>query len=239
MTVVAAPSGLAVPSLFELVRRVRREVTKETLSTLNDDVINNVVVDAINDATADIYNRARWNWAKTQAGIVWISGQSEYPLPPDFRQMATELNINNICLKETSIEEWWRNTYTPSWNANTSVSGQPMMYMVDMQKIKVWPTPSDSFIALIPSTPMIYYRYPSRRLVLTTDSANSPDVPFQFIEALHRYAVGMLKMHLEFTDFQKEIDRYEAIILNRIQTEIIQVHGTRVRPRDWRTTNYG
>jgi hypothetical protein len=238
MTVVAAPSNPAVPSLFDLVKRVRREVTKETLVTLNDDVLNNVVIDAINDATADIYNRTRWNWAKTQAGIVWIANQSEYPLPPDFRQLATELAINAMTLKEVSLEEWYRNTYTPSWNANSSMSGQPMMYMVDMQKLKVWPTPSADFVASMPNSPMIYYRKPSRRLVLA-DTANTPDVPNEFIEALHRFGVGMLKMFLEFTDFQKELDRYETIILNRIQTEIVSAHPSRVRPRNWRTTNYG
>jgi hypothetical protein len=85
---------------------------------------------------------------------------------------------------------------------------------------------------------MIYYRTPSRRLTLA-DTANSPDVPSQFIEALHRFGVGMLKMFLEFTDFQKELDRYEAIILNRIQTEIVSAHPSRVRPRNWRTANFG
>jgi hypothetical protein len=238
MTVVAAPSNLAVPSLFDLVKRARREVTKETLVTLTDDVLNNVIIDAINDATADIYNRTRWNWAKTQAGIVWVASQSEYPLPPDFRQLATELCISSIQLKEVSLEEWFHNTYTPTWNANSTISGQPMMYMVDMQKIKVWPTPSTDFVAQMPNSPMIYYRKPSRRLTIS-DSANSPDVPNEFIEALHRFAVGMLKMFLEFSDFNNDLKRYEDIILNRIQTEIVAAHPSRVRPRNWRTANFG
>lgn len=239
MTTVQSNTALTTPSLLALTTRIRRAVTKETLSSLTDDPVNNTIVDAINDSVADIYYRNRWNWAKTLGNIQLQSATSEYPLPANFFRMATEPAVYNATLIEVSPEEWERNTYTPSWNSNAAIAGQPNIYMLDRALIKFWPTPSDSFIAAYPTIPIIYYRKPPARLVLATDSANSPDVPPEFIEILSAYGVFRLKLFLHYDDAPVEMDRYEKLLLNRIQTDLISVHPSRLRPRNFRSANFG
>lgn len=239
MTTVLKTTGYTTPTLLALVSRCRREVTKESLTTLNDDPINNVLIDAINDAVSDIYFKSRWNWRKQSWNILWTSAQTDYPLPADFDQLATEIVVNNVALKEISPEEWWRNTYAPSWNSNSSISGQPSIYTVDRALLKVWPLPSDDFVTQTPISVAYYYRQPSSMLVLANDASNSPDVPADFTEALVRFAVARLKVFLQWTDFAIDQKRYEEIVTNRLQTDMLTAHPTRVRPRNWRTANFG
>lgn len=238
MTVVASNNFDATPTLLALASRIRRAVTKESLVTLTDDPVNNVIVDAINDAVNAIYYSNRWNWTRTAGSIIIAAGTTGYPLPGDFHRMATEPVINAVQLKEVSLEEWWRNTYTPSWNSNASVSGQPSIYMVDGSAITFWPAPSQSFVDSNPTIPIIYYRRPGRRLDLT-DGAVSPTVPPEFTEILASYGMAKLKEFLQYSDWQIDMQRHDALLLNRIQTENISVHPPRMRPRNWRTTNYG
>jgi hypothetical protein len=214
-------------------------VTKEALATLNDDPINNIIVDALNDAVSDIYYRNRWNWAKGSFNVQWNSTTNEYALPGNFMRMAYEPAINSVQLKEVSSEEWWRNIYTPSWNSSANMQGQPAIYMTEMTTLRVWPKPSDSFVAQFPSTPIIYYKKAPIRLTLASDSAKSPEVPAEFTEILCCYGMGKLKEFLQYSDFSVDLDRYEKLLMNRIQTDIISVHPTRIRPRNWRTTNFG
>lgn len=238
MTTLAGNTVGVMPSLLSLASRIRREVTKESLTSLNDDPINNVIVDAVNDSVEDIYYRNRWNWAKVIWNLVWVAAQSEYALPGDFQRLSTEPVINNMMLKEVSPEEWWRNTYSPSWNSNSSLQGQPSSYMVDRSTIKFWPIPSTSFVDANATSPILYYRHPSARLTLT-DGASSPDLPVEFTEAVVRYAVARLKIFLQWSDFALDMDRYEKIIQNRIQTDMISAHPVRMRPRNWKTANFG
>lgn len=239
MVTVIRTGAYVTPTLLQLVSRCRREVTKESLTTLNDDAINNVLVDAINDGVTDIFFRGRWNWRRQTFNIPWVAAETEYAIPADFGQMATEIVINNIPMKEVSPEEWARNVYAPSWNSNADIAGQPSIYMVDRQLLKVWPAPSDSFVALTPVTPAYYYRTPGNLLTLADDADNSPDIPANFTEALVRFAVGRLKVFLQYDDAKIDMDRYEQIIANRLMTDIVSVHPTRARPRNWRTANFG
>ena len=87
MPIVQTNTGLAFPNLLSLASRVRREVTKESLTSLVDDPVNNVIVDSINDAIADIYNRERWWWQKTAGTITPVAGTAAYSLPSDFYRM--------------------------------------------------------------------------------------------------------------------------------------------------------
>jgi len=239
MTTVLKTTGYTTPTLLALVSRCRREVTKESLTTLNDDPINNVLVDAINDAVSDVYFKSRWNWRKQSWNILWTSAQTDYPLPADFDQLATEIVVNNVALKEISPEEWWRNTYAPSWNSFFNDTATTEIYTVDRALLKVWPLPSDDFVTQTPISVAYYYRQPSSMLVLANDASNSPDVPADFTEALVRFAVARLKVFLQWTDFAIDQKRYEEIVTNRLQTDMLTAHPTRVRPRNWRTANFG
>ena len=239
MTIVQSNTALVTPTLTQLVSDIRRSVTKEAIVTLASDPVNDIIVKAINDAVADIYYRNRWNWARAQGNIILVSGQSQYPLPADFRCMAMEPVVNYVQIQEVPPEEWWRNTYTPSWNSNSALGGQPSKYMVDMALLQFWPMPSDSFIAANPSIPIIYYRLPPARLTIAADAANSPNVPPQFIELLECFGIGKLKVFLQYDDFAVDLKRYDDLLQNRIQIDMISAHPTRMRPRNWRSANFG
>jgi hypothetical protein len=226
-----------MPTLLSLVSRVRREVTKETLVTLNDDATNNLIVDNLNDAVDDIYFRAKWSWAKSLGNIVLVAGQSEYTLPANFHRMASEVEIGVVKLREVDAEEWTRYTYqSPS---GISTSGQPVLYMVERGFIKFWPCPNADYIAQVPTVPLLFYRRPSTRLTLTNDSANAFDLPYEFVEAIVRYAIARLKIFRQFDDYKIDMDRYEEIVQRQLYADTISVHPSRVRPRNWASANYG
>lgn len=235
--VTTNPSGM--PSLLDLTSRVRREVTKESLTSLNSDAVNNVIVDALNDAVEDIYFRAKWSWAKVAGNLVMVTGQSEYTQPSDFYRMASEPEIGSIKLIEVDAEEWYRRTFTTGLTGVQTSLGQPILYMVDRALIKFWPTPSSDFVALAPTIRLLYYRRPSARLVIASDSAKAFDLPVEFNEAIVRFAVGKLKIFRQFDDFQLDMARYEEIISRQLYSDQKSVHPARVRPRNWASANYG
>lgn len=238
MTVLATTTNPSFPTLLQLCSRVRREVTKESLTSLVDDPINNVIVDSINDAVEDIYYQDRWNWAKTTENLTWVASQNEYALPTRFYRMASEPEINNIQLEEVEIEEWARKTYTPSLTSSVTIQGQPLIYAIDRSLIKVWPTPSSSFIALVPTTPLVYYRRPGARLLLASDASNSPDLPTEFIEAVVAWAKSRLKIFLQYDDYQIDENRYRECVQRQVQNDYLSVHPSRVRPRNWKTARF-
>jgi len=238
MAVLATTSNPSFPTLLALVSRVRREVTKESLTTLNDDPVNNVIVDSINDAVEDIYYQDRWNWAKTTEALTFVANTSEYALPSRFYRMATEPEINNIQLKEVEPEEWARNTYTPSLTAQATVSGQPQVYYIDRSLIKFWPTPSSSFVTLTPTVTLCYYQRPGSRLALATDGGNSPDLPTEFIEAVVAFAKSRLKIFLQYDDWQIDDARYRECVQRQVQNDYQSVHPNRMRPRNWKTARF-
>lgn len=237
MPIVGANPALTVPTLLQLASRVRREVTKETLTSLNDDAINNVIVDSINDAVADIYNRAIWWWQKTSTTLTMIAGQAEYSLPTDFYRMASPIVVGATPLQEVEYEQWERYTYTPS--IPTSTQGTPLVYMVDRSLIKFYPTPSTESIALYPLVTLMYIKGPTIRLALLTDSASAPNIPTEFVEAVVRFAMSRLKIFLQYDDFGIDEKRYEALISQQIDNNYKGVFLARTRPRSWNSANFG
>lgn len=237
MPTVVTTNPTGMPTLLALVSRVRREVTKETLATLTNDAVNNVIVDNLNDAVDDIYFRAKWSWAKTAGNLVLVAGTSEYTLPSNFHRMATEVEIGTTKLQEVDAEEWTRKTYTNV--TGVTASGQPVVYMIDRAFIKFWPVPNTDFIALVPTITMLYYRRPSTRLAIATDSDNAFDLPMEFQEALVRYAVARLKIFRQYDDWKIDMDRYEEILQRQLHADTVTVHPSRMRPRNWASANYG
>lgn len=229
------PTGM--PTLLSLVSRVRREVTKETLATLTNDAVNNIIVDNLNDAVEDIYFRAKWSWAKVTGALTLVAAQSDYTLPADFHSMATEVEIGTTKLREVDAEDWTRYTYTNV--TGVTASGQPVLYMIDRTFIRFWPTPNSDFITTVPTISLLYYRRPSKRLTITNDSANAFDLPSEFQEAIARYAIGRLKIFRQFDDYKIDMDRYEEIVQRQLYADTISVHPSRVRPRNWASANYG
>lgn len=236
MPTVETTSPTGMPTLLLLASRARREVTKETLATLNDDVVNNIIVDSINDAIEDIYFRAKWSWAKVTSSLTMVASQSEYTFPADFHRLATEIEIGSTKLPEVDAEEWARKTYVSGIGIVTP--GQPTMYMVDRTFVKFFPTPSADFITTVPTVALVYYRRPAKRMVLA-DSASAPDIPVEFKEALVRFAMGRLKIFRQFDDFGLDLQRYEDIVQRQLNANTVSVHPPRIRPRNWASANYG
>lgn len=242
MPVVANGMTFNVPTVLECISEARRGVTKESLTSVNDDPVNGVLLRALNEGVADIYFRARWVWRRTGWNIAWSSAATEYPLPGDFHQMATEPRINGVMMREVSPEEWQDSIYQPSWNALGASAGQPGLYMLERNFMRVWPMPSADFVALTPVTTAFYYRKPSERFIMS-DAANfgskAPDIPAELVEALISFMMYKLKIFLQYTDFALEKSRYEEVILNRIHTDVISVHPERVRPVNRYSANFG
>lgn len=235
MPTVSASGSLQFPTLFELTKRVRREVTRETLSTLNDDPINNVIVDSLNDGIEDIYYKNRWNWKKLQYNVPLVAAQQDYALPPDFYQMAVEATYNGLRLREVDPEEWTRYTFDPTLTAQ----GGPAMYMVDRTLFRVFPAPSSGAITVCPTVGVTYYRRPPARLTITSDSSHAPDLPPEFIEALVAFGKWKLKIHLQYDDFQLDEKRYMETVQKQIENDYLSVHPVRLRPRRWTSANFG
>ncbi len=235
MPTVSSTGTLQFPTLFELTKRIRREVTRETLATLNDDPVNNVIVDSINDGVEDIYYKNRWNWKKLVFGIHLVAGQRDYALPPDFYQIATEPTYNGLLMTEVEPEQWNRYTYDPS----VIPQGGPLLYMVDRALFRVHPAPSSSAITVAPTIPLTYYRRPPARLTITSDSGHSPDLPPEFIEAIISFGKWKLKIHLQFDDFELDQRRYMETVQKQIENDYLSVHPVRVRPRKWTSANFG
>lgn len=231
------PTGL--PSLFAMVRQVRREVTKETLTSLSDDPINNVIVDALNDAVNDIFNRYKWWWSKVQGFIKLSGGQTDYALPTDFMRMASEPEIGSRKLREVDAEEWTYYTGNSNLSSPNTVLGAPTTFMVDRGFIRFYPGPSSDFIASIPTIGVFYYQRPSPRLVLALDSAAAFNLPVQFQEALVRFAVAKLKILLHYDDFNIDMARFEFLVQQQIQNDTVSVHPSRFRPRNRYSANFG
>lgn len=234
MPTVNLTPPLNFPSLLSLVTRVRREVTRETLVTLVDDAINNVIVDGINDAIESIYYMNRWNWKKSLYNFRLIAGQRDYALPADFYQMSQEPTYNGLKMREVDPEDWSRNVYDAAL-----IQGGPMVYMVDRTFLRVHPVPSADAIAIAAFIPAVYYRTPPARLSISTDSSNPPDLPPEFIEAVVAFGKWGLKVHLQFDDYQIDEARYRELVQKQIDNDYISVHPVRVRPRNWTSANFG
>lgn len=230
---------LNFPNLLQLTTRVRRECTRETLVTLTDDPINNVIVDAVNDATEDIYYKNRWNWKKSLYNFRLIQGQADYALPADFYQLATEPEYNGVKMLEVDPEDWFRHTYDPSVNPSNMTQGSPAIYMVDRTFIRLHPVPSETSVSTAPFIPAVYYRRPPPRLSIADDTSNPPDLPPEFIEAVVAFGKWKLKVHLQFDDFELDERRYREIVQKQIENDYISVHPVRMRPRKWNSVNFG
>lgn len=236
MPIVQSNTGLTFPTLLQLASRIRREVAKESLTSLVDDPINNCIVDSINDAVADIYNRTLWWWQKISTSLTMVAAQSEYAIPADFYRMASPIVIGGSPLREVEYEQWERYTYTPSPGIST---GTPKFYMVDRALIKFYPTPDATSIALYPLVTLMYIKGPSARLTLALSSASAPNLPNEFIEAVVRFGMARLKIMLQEDDYGMDEKRYEALIATQIENNFKSVFPPRSRPRSWRSASFG
>lgn len=212
-------SYTVMPSVLTMTNTVLRECGHPPVSSLSPGTkVSAVVLDALNDAAADVYNRGRFEFMKTDYTFALVAGQDEYNLPSNFGQMELPLRVataTSTNFKERTAEEFWAEVYgAPSVTAS---SGSPLIYYVGAGKIHLWPAPSAEYIANAPNLTFTHYKDVPARLDIT-DGSSSLDLPLSFYDAVKKYAKARLKEYLEDGDSVTNMREYEQALqiqLNR------------------------
>jgi len=121
--VLQVPSQM--PSILAMVQRVKRECGLPVPTTLvgTTDQTALVVLEALNDATVDIYMRARWEWKQCLYGLPLVAGTTQYALPADFERMCIDPKSAGYPISGLSQEEWQQQI-----PAVSITSGQPQYF---------------------------------------------------------------------------------------------------------------
>ena len=201
--VLQVPSQM--PSILAMVQRVKRECGLPVPTTLvgTTDQTALVVLEALNDATVDIYMRARWEWKQCLYGLPLVAGTTQYALPADFERMCIDPKSAGYPISGLSQEEWQQQI-----PAVSITSGQPQYFTTHGYIFEIWPSPNAEFITNYPILPFTYYRLPPGRLDGSDDGANI-NIPAEFASALNCYGKWKTKEFLEYPDSQLDHQRYE------------------------------
>ncbi len=199
------PTPAIMPSILSMVKRVKRECGQPEPTTLvgTTDKQALIVLDALNDATNDIFTRKRWEWNESLYGLNLVAGSSQYNLPADFMRMAKDPKVGGLTVKVLDETDFH------ILIDNSAISyGSPVYYSAHGYIFELWPTPNQEFVDQYPILQFTYYRMPPKRLDGSDDSANI-NLPPQFEPALIRYGRMALKNYLEYPDAGDERDWYE------------------------------
>lgn len=214
-----------MPSILSMVQRVKREcgLTEPTTLAGTTDKQSLIVLDALSDATVEIFVRKRWEWRESVYGLVLTAGVSQYPLPADFEQIAQDPKSAGYPIKGQTEEEWQQ-----SVPGLAIVSGQPQIYTVHGSIFEIWPPPNQGYIDQYPILPFSYYRLPPARLDGSDDNANL-NLPPDFVECLISFAKWKLKGVLEYPDAQLDFQRYEMALQVQMNVNRAMRRGARMR----------
>jgi hypothetical protein len=202
-----------LPSCLTMVNNVLREIAIPEVSSLDPGTIESrIVLEGINDAVADIWNRGRWEFQRYTYALNLVAGQDEYAVPSDFGRISLPFRLpgsrSSFEIQETTPEEF----YTMGLNSDfTSSQGQPRLFYVEHLTIKFWPVPNQEFIDQVPQIQFGYFKKsPARRGI--TDDNNSWDLPLDFYDALMRFGKGRIKEYLQYDDAQMNYNQYEQAL---------------------------
>ena len=206
-------SYTVMPSVLSLTNTILREIGEPAVGTMNPGTLNtNIVLEAINDCVADIYNRGRFEFQKVDYTFALVAGQNEYQLPSDFKTMELPLRVagsQSSKFVERTAEEFWNESYgAPNI---TSSTGSPSIYYIGASKIHLWPTPDAGFVASAPNLTFTYYKNIPARLE-ASDGSSSPDLPLEFYDAVKKYGKSRLKEYLQFDDAMLNYQQYEQAL---------------------------
>ena len=197
------------PTTLELVNRVLNECGVESFSsqtaTGNNKQIG-IVLASINDAVFDLNYRKRWNFQKTIYYEPLVAGQTDYPLPSGFMRLETPVMIGNTILDEFLADEFVQRV--PFMDAT---SGTPIIFMVDGNYLKVWPSPTQNVVDTYKQMRYSFYKGPTERLT-TEDGAATINLPLDFLEAVVCFAKWKFKTFLEYPDANIERARFDELV---------------------------
>lgn len=113
------------------------EKVKFNVGRANDPTLNDYVIEYLNDAQIKVQNRANFWFMHTTSQLFLSPLNNEVDLPPDFKDedvVSLYLNGKWLPLDYVSWEDVRRDQ---SNNANSN--GQPKMWLVEQNKLVVWP----------------------------------------------------------------------------------------------------
>lgn len=202
-----------LPSCLTMVNNVMRELGIPAVSSLSPGTNESrIVLEGINDAVADIWNRNRWDFQRYTYSLPLVSGQDEYAVPADFGRVSLPFRLpgsrSAFEIQEMTPEEFYSSGYGVDI---TTPQGQPQVFFVQHQTMKFWPTPNDNFVDQVPIIQFGYFKKsPPRREI--TDSSNSWDLPLDFYDALMRFGKARLKEYLQYDDAVMNYQQYEQAL---------------------------
>ena len=201
-----------MPSILDMVKRVKRECGLPEPVTLvgTTDKTALVALDALNDASVDIYSRKRWEWQESLYGLPLVAGTVQYSLPADFQRMAQDPKSAGYPIQGLTEEEW--DQIVPG---QALTSGSPQFYTVHGYIFQIWPAPSVEYVAQYPILPFVYYRQSPKRLDGSNDGSNL-NLPAEFVECLIYYGKFKVKAFLEYPDAQADLQLYEKALFTRM-----------------------
>lgn len=212
-------SYTVMPSVLTMTNTVLRECGQPSVASLSPGTkISTVVLDALNDAAADIYNRGRFEFMKTDYTFALTADEDEYTLPANFGRLELPLRVStatSTTFVERTAEEFWAEVYGSPDVLTTS--GSPRIYYIGAGKIHLWPAPSSTYVTSAPNLTYTYYLDVPARLDIT-DGSSSLDLPLSFYDAVKKYAKARLKEYLEDGDSVANLQEYERALqiqLNR------------------------
>lgn len=223
---------MSLPSCLVMVNRVLEECGDLTVSSLNPGSRNSkIALEALNDATADIWERQRWPWERNTYTLALVAGQADYALPDRFDRLAEPLNLGAtgafVPLQEFTDEEWADLQLQPP-----TATGTPRYFKVSNTTLTMSPAPSSAFVALYPNLTFTYFQeIPPRRGI--TDDNNSFDVPGHFYPELVAYGKSKLKQYLADPNWQFDFQEYERGMRTHFGKVREGREPARVRPPRW------
>lgn len=229
-------SYLASRSVLTLVNRVLRESGWPEVTAITSQMAK-IVLDALNDGAAAIWNSNRWTFQLNNASIALVANQATYALPDGFDRLAEPFRITGTLgycgLLEMTPEDWWGNGL-----GDSSQVGTPQYFKIEQLTATFYKTPSADFIT---QCPLLDYQYfkgnPERRA--TTDINSSWDLPLDFEDAHVKYARARLKQFLGDPDTPMDLRDFDQALQLQVNKWRQARKPMRLRPEDWVISSWG
>lgn len=158
----------------------------------------------IDEAQRMVFRRANLRNKEVNFGFNTVAGTKEYALPTDFASVTylfsetkPGFNLENF----RTIQEY---------NEATETSGEPLMYIVDGQSIKLWPQPDGVY--------SMQFRYKKIPSSIVGEASASPTIAEDYYDLLEEYALAKA--------YSRENDREESEFhMNIFEKKLIEFTG--------------
>lgn len=222
-------------TFLSLVQRAVMSLGETPPSTLvNPSQTTQVAMGAVNDAVADIYCRARWDWRLKQFFLTLTAGQASYDLPADFGELHTMFmplrnaaehltyipyqdlmaQYPDFLLRLESPTEWSNDSglslsmVAPLLAYGIEAESTPRHFTVFGPGLVVWPPPNAAFAGTGQQLLFTYYCLAPE---LTVDGSLL-QIPANLWPAVTMMSQALLKQYREFPDAVADERRAERMI---------------------------